>query len=97
MDHEAFVKAAIRNRTLLESELAQAIAPKRNPDDPGANDHLAWMLNQCVGFHREGKLEKANRWLGFVQGVMYERGLATLEELKQANMPEGETFDPERV
>ncbi len=95
MEHEAFVKAVIRNRTLLERDVGRALTPERG--DGLSLSHLAWMLNQCVGFHREGKQEKANRWLGYVQGVMAAYSWASLEELKQANMPEGEAYDPERV
>lgn len=65
-----------------------------NETRPG---HLVWMLLEASVFLTEGRIEKANRWLGFVQGSMAADGYATVEELKRANMPEGEPFDGERV
>jgi hypothetical protein len=34
----------------------------------------------------DGSEQKAMRWLGFVQGVAYARGLFTLEEIKEHSM-----------
>ena len=97
MTHEKFVAMVARNRELLENAEGQAIVPRRNPDIPTLFSHLAWMLNESVHFHRNGKIQKANRWLGYVQGVMAMGGSVSLAALKRANMPEGEAFDPEKV
>jgi hypothetical protein len=65
-------------------------------DAPASPVHLLWMLDEAVVFYNEGKVEKANRWLGYTQGVIAALGWAPLDELKRANMPEGETFDRSR-
>lgn len=36
---------------------------------------------------REGRIEKAFRWLGFVQGCLWATGQYTLDELKNHNRP----------
>ena len=65
------------------------------PQKPWHSDHLFWMLDEAVAFAAD-KPDKANRWLGFVQGCMACQG-HPLEELKRANMPDGEAFDPEKI
>lgn len=47
--------------------------------------HCATMLDKMVDFVNEGKIEKAFRWLGFIQGVLWSRGLYTLDQLKEHN------------
>lgn len=74
----------------------QAIAAERCPGNEASPPHLSWMLAQALGFYDAGKPDKANRWLGFVQGVLASVGV-DVEALKRANMPEGEQFDAKRV
>jgi hypothetical protein len=38
-------------------------------------------------FNRELPLEKLNRWLGYVQGVLIERGFTTVEEERNWTRP----------
>jgi len=92
MNQEQFNAACRKTQTLFQNENA---TPCRVPDKPWCTDHLLWMLREAVGFYAT-KPEKANRWLGFVQGCMACHGYK-LDDLKRANMPEGETFDGERI
>lgn len=50
-----------------------------------AVEHAHWMLGQMREFVAQGKLEKAQLWLGFVQGVLWTNALYSLEELKSHN------------
>lgn len=73
------------------------VSPKRNPEaTQGAEQirHLKWMVGEASGFAREGRLDKAQRWLGFVQGALWMVGLSTIEESKRANMPDGAAYEP---
>lgn len=48
----------------------------------------------------KSRMEKAMRWLGFVQGALWmgvNDTYVSLEELKKMNMPSEETFDGEKV
>ena len=47
--------------------------------------HLRTMFPKMVQFVSEDKIEKAMRWLGFVQGVLWVCGVYTLEHLKADN------------
>jgi hypothetical protein len=61
-------------------------------------EHILWM---CVETQdvilRADKLEKAMRWLGFIQCGLWLLGFRSIEEMKRDNMPAGEQFDGERV
>ena len=59
-------------------------------------EHLAWMCVETQKFVEENRLEKAFRWLGFIQGSIWAMGLGTIEEMKQDNMSEG-GFNPDRI
>lgn len=47
--------------------------------------HARWMCSQIPGLVAEGRIEKAQRWLGFVQGVLWASGRKTIESLKEDN------------
>ena len=49
-------------------------------------DHLYWMTFQ-IGDMLEDKddIEKVMRWLGFIQGVLWAKGVYTIDELKEHN------------
>lgn len=59
--------------------------------------HLRWMCDEIGRLLIADKVEKAMRWLGFIQGAMWRSGLRTIEQLKQDNMPPDEKFDGARV
>ena len=67
--------------------------PRRAETDCQANSgltmimHVLWMINQAREFVVANRTEKAFRWLGFVQGVLWALGLATIDEAKEANRP----------
>lgn len=97
MNLEQFGKACKETERLLVERVGERVAePMRDPDLPTHPHHLRWMIGQAVVFYTE-KPEKANRWLGYVQGVMAALKLAGLDDLKRANMPDGTMFDPDRV
>ncbi len=96
MDEPQFRMACEATAELLLRANPNAVA-LRQPERENGPHHLLWMLGCAKGFYFEAKAEKANRWLGFVQGVMSAVGFATVEELKKANMPPGDVFDGDRV
>lgn len=48
-------------------------------------EHVAWMLTKIPEFLAAGRREKAMRWLGFVQGYLWSRGFASIDEMKEWN------------
>ena len=57
---------------------------RRNPDPLNlvqAVAHLMWMLDVCRGQIILGRIDKATRWLGFVEGSMVQLRLITIAEI----------------
>lgn len=79
-------------RTLL----SRGNSPARRSEVPNEG-HLMWMCNQVDEFIEEGRLEKAMRWLGFIQGALWWAGIRSVEEMKADNKPPEEELDPDRV
>lgn len=101
MDQEQFTRAVNETRWHLgqvwKKYRSRPLVPERNAERPWYAAHLAWMLNEMERFYAEGKIEKANRWLGFVQGALVCKHDVPLEYMKRANMPPGADYDPGRV
>lgn len=82
----------------LEAITAMSYVPQRHLDEYAYSlskeslEHAAWMCQQAISFVGEGRIEKACRWLGFVQGVLWCRGVRTIDEMRRDNMPEGAEF-----
>ena len=49
--------------------------------------HCFGMLDKMTEFLDEGRIGKVNRWLGFIQGVLWAEAGKTLDELKETNRP----------
>ena len=49
------------------------------------NNHLRSMIDRMWPMLEQGKIEKAFRWLGFIQGVLWIQKDFNLEELKDHN------------
>jgi hypothetical protein len=80
-----FAEVIYNNHELLrKATCGQYVESQENPEDPTSHGHCAWMLEEALRFHREGKTDKANRWLGFVQAVLA-MAKVPLDDLKKAN------------
>lgn len=51
-------------------------------------DHLLFMANETMALPSQGRREKAMRWLGFVQGAVWEMGIRSIRDLKDDNRPD---------
>ncbi|MDO8669308.1 MAG: hypothetical protein Q7K65_03370 [Candidatus Buchananbacteria bacterium] len=49
--------------------------------------HVHWMLYEVDKLVNKGKLEKAFRWLGCIQGCFFSLGMLSLEDLKNDSRP----------
>lgn len=46
-------------------------------------NHIRWMLNEIPNMiNNPNKLEKLNRWIGFIQGVLWSKGYYTIEDMR---------------
>lgn len=68
----------------LHDEKAGSIGPIQGMS------HVMWMCVEAQQFVDEGRVEKAMRWLGFIQGVLWMSNTRTLEQLKADSAPSGE-------
>lgn len=64
------------------------LIPKKDPGDEGPThdgrySHLLWMCEEIIEGRVEG--EKVHRWLGFIQGVLYDDCQKTINQLKVAD------------
>lgn len=50
-------------------------------------EHCHGMLDNMMEFVRGGRMEKAFRWLGFIQGVLWATQVYSLTDLKNQNRP----------
>jgi len=50
--------------------------------------HCYGMLSKMEEFIREGRREKAFRWLGFIQGFLWASNSYSLEELRNHSRPD---------
>jgi len=55
------------------------------PSASQALQHCLWMCTEIPSFVKEGREAKAMRWLGFIQGVLWATGRASIEEMKEDN------------
>lgn len=55
------------------------------PDVKDALSHVLWMLYEIQTFAEANNLEKANRWLGFVQGILWVRGIYSIQQMMADN------------
>lgn len=49
------------------------------------SEHLAWMCVETVKLVEEGRIEKAFRWLGFIQGALWADGHRTIDAMRLDN------------
>lgn len=89
MTYDRIKEAADRYRVTL---LNEGFDPKRNEKgayacgDDELFGHVLWMCEEI--YKGEMGIEKAFRWLGFVQGVLYAKNIFSISEMKQHNKPE---------
>jgi len=47
--------------------------------------HVLWMCDEIDDFVRDQRWDKANRWIGFIQGVLWMTGVASIDESRKIN------------
>jgi hypothetical protein len=48
-------------------------------------NHALWMCHKTREFLRQGRLAKAYRWIGTIQGILFMNGVFSISELKRHN------------
>jgi hypothetical protein len=74
-----------------ETLLIQGAKPIRHktaailPSKADAINHALWMCEQVQGFDLNEHWEKAMRWLGFIQAILWCHGVASIDSMKEDN------------
>lgn len=74
--------------TAERSSASYSPKPDLNLDTNICMNHLLWMCSEVAVLLNEDRVEKAMRWLGFMQGAFWALGVRTIEQMKEDNMPE---------
>jgi hypothetical protein len=61
---------------------AHYMPPPNQGMDMKLRNHLAWMCDLLIKTANAGEIEKAGRWLGFVQGVLFVLGDYSIDEYR---------------
>ncbi len=80
--------AALRYEILLRSSRAESSRFPVNSAHPSIQEGLNHALWMCMTIREqldEGKLDKAIRWLCFVQGVIWLGGLGPIDDFRRDN------------
>ena len=92
MTPEQVVQVATKYGKLLAEQGFQTVNNPFADFREGRLAHVRWMCDQIIGFAEysvanddRGKLEKAMRWLGFVQGVLMCYDVMTISQMKEDN------------
>ncbi len=64
-------------------------------DKKAVFSHLRYMMDEIDRFVDEVRLDKAFRWLGFIQGVLFYKGYYSLHDLKLHNKPKDSRYEDE--
>jgi len=90
MDRAKLTEVFLRYDALLQDAGVTARRHSRNLPAGSCAETLAhsrFMVQQSLEFIEQGRIEKAFRWLGFVQGVLWSQRLFTVEQLADHNKP----------
>lgn len=87
----AEVHAFARARFQRDIEPSRTDTSKHDsPTFQGALTHVLWMCLQTDGFISDlnRREEKVNRWIGFVQGVLWVTGVMSIDHMRKINKTE---------
>jgi hypothetical protein len=85
------IRQSIKQEAVTETEIVaqqtdldfiNLIVPRENT----ALAHVLYMCKQIDEFIATDKLDKANRWIGFAQGVLWIYGVASIDESRKVNI-----------
>ena len=80
----AIYKKKLKGQGIAQQSFSHDVFPKSNLSRLA---HCHGMLDQILVFVKENRMEKAFRWLGFIQGCLWSCEVYTIEELKNHNRP----------
>jgi len=69
---------------ILDFYRSEFVRLKVKPQRSGvALQHAAWMIEECLVMKFPDDMYKINRWIGFVQGVLWKEGIYTIDQMRE--------------
>jgi recombinational DNA repair protein (RecF pathway) len=87
MTDEKILEVVWRYKEKLRAIIPNKSVMDTRPSHYTSLAHAAYMCDRITEFVAEGRRDKAFRWLGFLQGVLWVNGVFTLDELANHNRP----------
>jgi hypothetical protein len=75
---------------IIQVEPARGDASSHNRDSNMALRHIVWMCGEVIEFAKTQRMAKANRWIGFIQGVLWYYGILSIDQMREHNAPRKE-------
>jgi len=69
----------------LGTHKARRFEGPRFPLKTEALEHILWMCEEVRKFVTNQEMEKAMRWLGFIQGALWVSGIYTIDSMRDDN------------
>ncbi len=87
MKPERIIEVVTRYETdLLDRSGVVPIQDVNAKNVDGRLEHVAWMCGEVKRFAQDPMtLDKAERWLGFIQGVLWGAGVYSIDEMRTDN------------
>ena len=61
------------------------LIPAYEAEETTWRDHVLWMTQNTRDLIQNKRIEKAMRWLGFIQGILWAQKVYTIEDMKNHN------------
>lgn len=92
-EHKIILAVKTYANKLIQDDIGVAQHQDGGCDRKSRLEHVNWMCLQVIAFVNDARIEKANRWLGYIQGQLQAFDIFTLAELKEHNRPDPDPGD----
>ena len=82
MDINHIKKLAAYYSVFLQSQHIYAICNNDAEKSEEKLNHIAWMCNAII---KQDNIDKMNRWLGFIQGILWANNIFKIDEMRNHN------------
>jgi hypothetical protein len=69
----------------VKADLARPVAGPASDRAGTLHRHALWMVSEMRILIEQGRLDKVNRWLGFMQGTLWSTGLYSIDNMREHN------------
>lgn len=85
MDQKQVIDIIATYQRLFDDVPLVCHSSERYPMSKEVSEHCAWMLSQMKQMAENGETDKLDRWLGFVQGLLWSYHFYSIDEMQEHN------------